>query len=305
MTLRAGVVGVGSMGKNHARVYASLTDDCQFVGVYDVDYERAYSVAKQYGVTAFRSLQDLLKQVDIVSIAVPTSLHYQIGLQCINEGVHVLMEKPIAETIQQAKKLIEKAKDKNVTLQVGHIELFNPTVQVLKQLLNNEEIISIEISRLRPQEPQVMNVDVVSDSMIHDVYILFYLLGDQVQNFYALGKQRNNYTRHATALLKFQNGIIAQLTASFLAAEKVRTIRVITKESIIVADLLNKCIQKSSLVEQGAIQNISVPDLEPLRMELIHFIDSIKRNEAPKVTGQDGLAALSLANKIIRKVSVS
>jgi len=303
--MKVGVIGTGSMGKNHARVYSALTDACRFVGVYDVDYERACAVTEEYGGMAFRSLESFLEQVDAVSVAVPTPAHYRVGMACIQRNVHVLMEKPITETVRQAKLLIERARANNVVLQVGHIELFNPTVQVLKGLLADEEIIGMEIRRLRPLESRMTQVDVISDSMIHDIYIVYHLLGKNIRRVYAAGRQNDRYTQHASVLLQLEDGAVVQLAASYLTDEKVRTVRVVTKRSILTADLLNRSIRRSGLTSPYLSESIDVPEGEPLRSELLHFIQAIRTNQAPGVTGVDGLEALSLANRIIRKVTVS
>ncbi|CAG7649110.1 Gfo/Idh/MocA family oxidoreductase [Paenibacillus allorhizosphaerae] len=303
--MKVGVVGTGSMGKNHARVYSSLHDYCQLAGVFDTDYKRACDVAEQSGGEAFRSLQDLLKKVDAVSVVVPTPAHFQVGLACVNQSVHVFMEKPITETVAQAKKLIVSASDNEVVLQVGHIELFNPTVAVLKDLIKNEEVVSIEMHRLSPLEQRMIHADVVSDLMIHDIYILFELLGNRVKQYFALGKQVDSRIKHAEALLKLESGTVAGITASHLYNEKVRTIRVVTSSCIIVADLLNRTVRKSSLWKPGDSESVAVPDADPLKLGLIHFIESIHNKQKPKVTGEDGLAALSLVNKIRRKISAS
>jgi len=300
INLRVGVIGAGSMGKKHARVYSSLTDYCQFVGVYDVDYDCAESVAKQYGVTAFASLDDLLSQVDAVTVAAPTLEHYAIGMNCISRNVHVLMEKPITQTEGQAKKLIRAAKGHGVLLQTGHIELFNPTIEVIGKLVEQEEIVSMEMRRLHRLEPRMFHVDVVSDTMIHDIYIMFHLLGKQVSRVNAVGKQVEGVNRYASALIKLKGGELAQLTASFLASETERTIRLTTKNDTITADLLNRTIQKASLIHSENTRIIPVPDADPLSREIIHFITCIKTKQRPLADGEDGLAALAMANKIIR-----
>ncbi|WP_309121819.1 Gfo/Idh/MocA family oxidoreductase [Paenibacillus sp.] len=303
--MRVGVIGTGSMGRNHARVYASLAERCRFVGVYDRDEERAAAVAAQYGGEAFRTLPELLAQVDAVSVAVPTPAHYRVGMACVRRNVHVLMEKPITETVGQAKALIEQSRTNGVVLQTGHIELFNPTVQALKKLLAGEEIVGMELQRLRPLEPRMARSDVVSDAMIHDIYIVHHLLGTRIRHLHAAGRRQDRYTQHASALLRLEDGAVVQLTASYLTDEKVRTIRVVTRRSVIVADLLTQRIRVSSLSEPGESRWIDVPDGEPLRLELLHFLDAVARRRSPDVTGEDGLDALALANRIIRKVSVS
>jgi predicted dehydrogenase len=308
--MRVGVIGTGAMGENHVRVYSSIPDHCQLIGVYDSNETRAKEVAARYQIKNFNKVEDLLQCVDAVSIAVPTEFHYEIGLACIAHKVHMLMEKPIASSSDQARDLIEKAKETGIKLQVGHIELFNPTVRVLRNILANEEIIAVDVHRMSPFNMRNLNVDVVQDLMIHDLYILYELLNDKIDHFFALGRQFENTTKHAIVVSKFKSGIIAQLTASFKTEEKVRTIRIITNKAFIQANLLDRKIVISrstnffvssgstAYSQQNIIEKVSVPEQEPLKMQLIDFIDCIKTNREPTVTGEDGAIALSISNKI-------
>lgn len=301
--MKVGVIGTGSMGKNHARIYATLTDQCELVGVYDVNRHNAAAVAEQYGVTAFTSLQALLDNVEAVSIAVPTDRHYEVGMQCIAQKVHMLMEKPITETAEQAKSLIKAAKEQQIVMQVGHIELFNPVVKMLNQLIAREKIVSVEMRRLRPLEPRLNRVDVVSDTMIHDIYILFQLLGRKIDEVYAAGKQHEGVTKYAAAFLKFSSGEVAQLTASFWSSEMERTIRVVTRKHVFTADLLKNSLVKSSLLHSDDSKKIPIVAEEPLREEIIHFLHCVRENHPPLAVGDDGLIALELANQVICQIA--
>ncbi|MDQ0162498.1 Gfo/Idh/MocA family protein [Aeribacillus alveayuensis] len=310
--MRVGVIGTGVMGENHVRVYSSLAHDCELIGVYDIDKNRANQVANQYKINSFANLDDLLQQVDAVSIAVPTIYHYEIGLRCIQNKVHILMEKPITSTVYQAKDLIKKANEAGVILQVGHIELYNPTIEVLKKIVENEEVISIDIHRMSPSLPRNKKIDVVQDLMIHDIYILYELLNDQIEHFYALGKIFENTTKHAMVISKFKSGVIAQLTSSFQTEEKIRTIRINTKKAFIQADLLDKKILitrstnfyfdhlKAKYSQQNIIEKIVIPEKEPLKLQLLDFITCTKNKTTPTVTGEDGLTALCMTNQIIQ-----
>ncbi|MGM7719600.1 Gfo/Idh/MocA family oxidoreductase [Metabacillus sp. Hm71] len=312
--MRIGVIGTGVMGENHVRAYTSLSDHCHLVGIYDVDGLKANEIAKRYQIKSFESLEELLQNVDAVSIAVPTEYHYEIGLTCIAHKVHVLMEKPITRTIAQAKDLIKKAEKAGVKLQVGHIELFNPTIEVLKKILVDEEIIAVDVHRMGPFHPRLLNLDVVEDLMIHDIYILYHLLNSKIEHFYALGRPYENTMKHAMVISKFKNGIIAQITASFKSEEKIRSLRFITKKAFIQANLLKKEIsiyRSADFVnklpkhykQQNIIEKIIVPEKDSLKMELINFINCIKNDLEPTTTGEDGLIALATINKIINHIN--
>lgn len=308
--MRIGVIGTGNMGINHTRVYSSLKDRCQLIGVYDANHQLANKVADEFGILAFKSLGDLLVNVDAVSITVPTAAHCEVGVACLNHKIHVLMEKPIAETISQAQLLIDTAHKMDVILQIGHIELFNPTINVLKKILANENLIAFDIHRMGPQEPRNQFADVIQDLMIHDIYILQYLVGEEIDVVLSLGRNFFNTSKYVSSLLRFKNGVIAQLTGSQVTEEKVRMIRIITQKAFIQADLLDRKIVISRSTnffmeknvagysQQNIMEKVLVPVQEPLRMQLIHFIDCIDQRKQPLVTGNDGLAALLVAEKI-------
>ncbi|MFE3982720.1 MULTISPECIES: Gfo/Idh/MocA family protein [unclassified Priestia] len=307
--MKVGVIGTGSMGENHVRTYTSLSGYCQLVGVYDSNKNRGLEVANKYQIKQFESIIELLQVVDAVSIAVPTEYHYEIGLACIQHKVHMLMEKPITKTVAEAKILIKKANEAGVKIQVGHIELYNPMINVLKNILINEQVIAIDVHRMNPYDPRVLKIDVIHDLMIHDMYILNELLNDEIIDFYAMGKIIDNTNKHAIVGTKFSNGIIAQLTASFKSAEKIRTINIVTEKGLIKGDLLNKKIEIKRSPEcyikpgknytpHGIIESIEFPYNEPLKLQLIDFINCVKNDTAPLVTGKDGLKALTMCNKV-------
>lgn len=308
--MRIGVIGVGNMGVNHTRVYSSLKDRCQLIGVYDVNYQLSSQVAEEFGIIAFKTLNELLLNVDTVSVTVPTAAHCEIGMECLSHKIHVLMEKPIAETISQAQLLTDTAHRMGVILQIGHIELFNPTINVLKKILARESIIAFDIHRMGPQEPRNRYADVIQDLMIHDIYILQYLMGEEIDVVLSLGRNFFNTSKYVSSLLRFKNGVIAQLTGSQVTEEKVRMIRIITQKAFIQADLLDRKIVISRSTnffmeknvagysQQNIMEKVLVPVQEPLRTQLIHFIDCIDQRKQPLVTGNDGLAALLVAEKI-------
>jgi len=305
--MKVGVIGTGNMGENHVKTYLSLQEHCQLVGIYDIDSIKAQQIAKKYQVKQFQSIDDLLQAVDAVSIAVPTKYHYEVGLNCIKHNVHMLMEKPIASTIKEAEDLIQKAYQAGIKLQIGHIELFNPFIQFLTQELKDETIIGMSIHRMSPYDERMKNVDVVNDLMIHDIYIVNKLLNDNnITEYYALGKTIDNTTKHAVVIMKSAKGVTAHLTASFKSKKKIRTIQILTEESLIEADILNQRmnITRSVLENKSntlipVTETIDIDDtLQPLTIQLTDFLNCIKKDTVPTVPGEEGLRVLTLTNEI-------
>lgn len=308
--MKVGVIGVGHMGENHVRTYLSMHDQCQLVGLYDNDEKKSNEIAKKYNVKPFQSIDSLLQSVDAVSIAVPTEFHYDIGLSCIQHNVHMLMEKPITTTAVQAEDLIQKASEVGIKIQVGHIELFNPLIQLLTKIVENEKINGILFHRMSPPEERVENVNVVNDLMIHDLYILNQLLPGNVVEFYALGKVVENIPKHAAAIIRYSEGVTAQLTASLKSMKKVRVIQILTEEAFIEADILNREIKITrSIIEDTS--KVPVPitqatqvdgSIQPLRIQLLDFINCITFDTEPSVSGEDGKKALMITNKITESI---
>lgn len=302
------------MGENHVRVYSSLSEHCHLVGIYDKDEEKAKEIAKNYRTTYFRDLEVLLQSVDAVTISVPTEYHYEVALLCIKYKVHMLIEKPIASNTKEAEHLVSEAKKAGVIIQVGHIELFNPTIEILKQIIKNEKIIAMDIHRLSPLSVRLLKVNVVHDLMIHDLYILYDLLEDKIHNMYALGKIYDGMIRHAMMIAQFEQGVISQVTASFKTEDKVRTIRITTEDAFIQADLINKTILISRATnyflnpvgteykQQNLIERVMVPPKEALTSQLKEFIQCVKDKSEPRVTGEDSIKFLSLTEQISEQI---
>lgn len=308
--MKIGVIGTGNMGENHIKTYLDLKNSCTLIGIYDTDEKRKLQIAKKYRVKPFASMDELLRSVDAVSIAVPTEHHFDVGKACIDHRVHMLMEKPITNTIVQGKELAKQAQDANVILQVGHIELFNPTIQALAKKLENDKVIAIHFKRMSPSTDRTRHADVVKDLMIHDLYILNMLLKDRMKDFYAFGKTRQKIPQHADVIAKFENGVLAHLTASYYAKRKVRTIEILTEHALYEADILNGEIfithnmtEETSNIPVSVKQMLYVDQsLLPLTAQLLNFIDSIKNNKEPFVPARDGIEALKTANKISQSI---
>lgn len=297
--LRVGIIGVGAMGKNHVRVYSEL-HGVELVGVADVDFELARGVAKRYNTAPFPDYNELLKQgLDVVSIAVPTSLHREVAKKAAQSRVNILLEKPIANTTKAAREIIKSAEENGVKLMVGHIERFNPAISAIKNAIEGAQVSLIEITRIGPFPPRIKDVGVVIDLATHDIDLIRYLTGSEFKRIYSLASR--NFTQYedvAILLFEMANGVLARVTVNWLTPFKVREISIATKEKFIKVLLIDqKVVEYSRYSENDSslAKEITVPFGEPLKLELKAFIDSIRNNTKPPITGEDGLKALEIA----------
>ena len=311
--LRIGVIGVGNMGQHHTRVL-SLLKDIELVGVADINVERGIDVASKYRVRFFEDYRDLLAHVDAVCVAVPTRLHHPVGMSCLQAGVHVLIEKPIAASIAEAESLVNAAAEAHRILQVGHIERFNPAFQELGKVLKTEELLALEAHRMSPYSQRANDVSVVLDLMIHDIDLLLELADSQVVKLTASGSRASDsgYLDYVTATLNFANGIVATLTASKVTHRKLRSIVAHCKNSLTEADFLNNeiLIPRQTTAnyvtdygqvlyrQDGLIEKVYTSNIEPLHAELEHFINCVRGGNQPSVGGEQALKALRLASSI-------
>ena len=310
--LKVGVIGVGSMGKNHVRSYAALKNVCDLIGVYDVDQELSQEIAESYGVKSFSSLEQLMGEVDAVNIATPTTTHFDIAKKALNNNLHILLEKPITDTIDQAEKLLQEASDRDLTIQVGHIERFNPAIQALPDLLQGEEIIAMDVKRMGPYNPRIADTDVVQDLMIHDIDVVSSITPTSVKKVSSFGSiiKSKGHIDYAVSNLLMENDIIATLTASRVTNKKVRKLSIITHESYIELDYIQKKIiltNKSAFKEGGFSRENELEEVfneaeEPLKMQLSHFVNSVENETRPLINGSDGLEALKLTKEIQKQI---
>ncbi|WP_276257030.1 Gfo/Idh/MocA family protein [Halomontanus rarus] len=310
--VRAGVVGVGAMGENHARVYSEL-QNTTLVGVTDLDTEQAERVAAEYGTRA-HDFETLLENCDVVTVAVPTTAHYDVVGACIDAGVHVLVEKPIADTIERGRKLKRRAHEEGVTLQVGHIERFNPAVQALADLIDDLNVIAVEAERLGPPIDRTATDDVTYDLMIHDVDIVHSLLGREPSSIAATGAENGNF---ATATMEYDDGVVASVTASRVTQKKIRRLTVTAEECLVEVDYLEQTVLihrdsypeyviddgKNRYRHESVIERPRVQNREPLKCELESFVESASDGTIPEVTADDGLHALETVQTIDRLVA--
>ena len=304
--LRVGVVGVGALGRHHARVYASLPG-VDLAGVFDVDQGRATEVSGLHGGRAFPHLRELLDEVDAVSVAVPTVDHHRVCRAFLEAGKHVLVEKPMTATLREADDLIALAESCGVTLQVGHIERFNPAADVLREAPPQPRF--IEVHRLAPFSPRSLDIDVVLDLMIHDLDIVLALDGSPAVQVDAVGVPvLTPRFDIANARLRFGSGLIANLTASRISAQKLRKFRIWSAQTYFSLDFAAREAEVYRLLggESGrpeiSHQRYSAPEEEPLARQLAAFVTAVRSRTPPRVSGADGRRALALAHEILARM---
>jgi predicted dehydrogenase len=289
------VVGVGHLGKQHARLYAELG---HLAGVVDILEPRAQEIASQYNTTPYTDYRQLFGKVDAVSIAVATVNHAGIGIEFLEHGIDVLVEKPIASTLEQAKALIDAASRNKRVLQVGHVERFNPVVMAAREAATMPQF--FEIHRLAAFSPRSLDVDVVLDLMIHDIDIVLSLVPAPVREVRAVGiPVLSSKADIANARVEFEDGCVANFTASRVSFEKTRKLRFFQPHDYISLDFASQTGTMVSLRMGRVIERKLEPmNQEPLKLELMSFADAVAKRGTPVVTGDDGLRALELAMRI-------
>lgn len=304
--INVGVVGVGYLGSRHARVYSQLKK-ANLVAVCDIDKKHAKKVARKHRVWYFPDYRTLFDKVDAVSIAVPTNLHYAIARDFLKNGIHVLIEKPITQTLSEAQDLIGIADSNNLIVQVGHIERFNPVVRAIEPYLTDARFIECHRAGPYKKKKRVRDVGVVLDLMIHDIDIILSLVKSDVKNIEAVGISTiSPYEDIANVRLTFKNGAIADITASRVTKEEVRNIKISQKDSYIILDYLHHDAQIVHKTGDKILkEKLKIEKKEPLKQELKSFLNSIRNNTKPVVSGKEGKLALSVALNILEKIKSS
>ncbi|MFO7630488.1 MAG: Gfo/Idh/MocA family oxidoreductase [Prochlorococcaceae cyanobacterium] len=310
--VKVGVIGIGNMGWHHARVL-SLLRDAELVGVADLNADRGQLAVNQFHCRAFARYEELISEVEAVCIAVPTLLHHSVGLACLRAGVHVLIEKPIAASQEEAADLIRAAEEAGRLLQVGHIERFNPAFRELLKVVANEEVVVLEARRHSPNADRANDVSVVLDLMIHDIDLVLELAGAPVVRLAAAGgRSSEGPIDYVNATLGFANGVVASLTASKMAHRKIRSLSAHCRSALVETDFLNRSLQIHRRAHQsvsadhgelvyrsdGFIEEVSTTSIEPLYAELEHFLQCVRGAETPAVDGLQASRALQLADLI-------
>ena len=316
--LKIGVVGIGSMGKNHARVCSEL-EQVELVGIVDVHGETAKIVAEKCNTKAFIDYRELFQEVDAVIVATPTVTHYDIAMDFLNNGKHVLVEKPICNSVEKAQMLTKKAEESGLVLAAGHIERHNPVVKFVKEAMLNGrfgKLITITSKRVSNFPGRVKDVGVIFDFGVHDIDVMRYLAGNVVTVYANAGKFTENiaYEDHANIILNFENDICGIIEVNWLTPIKIRKLFLTCSKNFVEADYINQTVTISSSsfkqldemdlyrvpIEYNTNQ-IALEKREPLRNEIEDFVNAIQQNKQPLATGEDGLMAL----KIVEAATIS
>ena len=299
--VKVGIVGVGHLGSIHAKVYSKLPN-VDLVGVCDCNLERALEIGKKYHTRSYADYEDLFDKVEAASIVVPTSLHYNIAKEFLNSGIHVLIEKPITKTLSEADELIEIAQKKNLIIQVGHVERFNAAILALEKYLKKPKF--VECQRLGPFHKRVEDVGVVLDLMIHDIDIVLGLIKQDVVNIEAVGlSTMSAHEDVANVRLIFEDGTIADITASRVTKDVVRKIRIFQEDSYISLDYLDQEVTIFKKTGNKILkEKVKVKKAQPLNEELESFIKCVTTHQKPIVSGTEGRRALQVALAIIEKI---
>ncbi|MEJ0001237.1 MAG: Gfo/Idh/MocA family oxidoreductase [Verrucomicrobiota bacterium] len=300
--LKVGVVGVGHIGREHARIYSQLPG-VQFVGLYDLDSHVAEKVAQRHGVKAFASAEALAAEIDAATIATPTVTHHEIGSLLLGLGKHVLVEKPITDNTEQAKSLVDLAHRKNLILQVGHIERFNPALNALEEKLTRPRF--IEAHRLSNYPGRSTDIGVVLDLMIHDLEVVLHLVHSPIQSIDSVGTAVLSKGEDiANARIRFENGCVANITTSRISFEKVRKIRVFQDDAYLSLDYFDQSGEIYRKVHsQITKEKIKVEKDEPLKLELAAFAQCARSGQLPRVGGGQAARALEIAMQITEQIA--
>ena len=301
--LRVGVVGVGVMGSNHARVFTDFPG-VKLVGVADPDERQREFVCDALGCAGFDDVEALLAHgVDAVTIAAPTHLHRELALACIRRGVHVLVEKPIAPSVEEGRAIIAAARRAGVALMVGHVERFNPTVEAIKDAIRDEDILSIAITRVGPFPPRMSNVGVVIDLAVHDIDLIRWFTDSEIvevqpQLASAIAE------REDIALLQFRtaSGVLAHINTNWITPFKARSATVATRGKYVMGDLLTRQVTECFGFQPDgsySMRHLSVGHAEPLRSELLAFLRAVRSGAVPAVTGEEAVASLEIATRCL------
>tara|TARA_Y100000310_G_scaffold274378_1_gene290355 strand:- start:1197 stop:2192 length:996 start_codon:yes stop_codon:yes gene_type:complete len=323
--INVAVIGLGSMGKNHARVYSKM-DDVNLVAVCDVNGE-AKDVASEFNANYYKDHKEMFEkeEIDAVSICVPTKLHKRVAIDAIENKINVLVEKPIATTKEEAKEIIDAAEKNNVKLMIGHVERFNPVIVELKRRVENNElgnVFLIKSERFSPFPKRVVDVGVTIDLSVHDIDVMQHLLGSKVKSVYGINSQKI-HSKHEDlmmSIIKFSDNTSGITSCNWITPKIVRELILIGEKGMFKADYLKQELSffKNEFVDkyidwehrnlniiEGDVMEIKIERKEPLRNELEAFISCIQKDEKPPVTGQDGLESLNVALKFLESAKTN
>lgn len=317
--LKVGVFGVGHLGKFHLNNWKEI-EGIKVIGFFDPNNETAKEVATTYGIKRYMDEDKLIDACDIIDVIVPTDWHFEVCMKAVRKGKHVFVEKPLCNSISEAKALVEMVREANVKMQVGHVERFNPAYLAIKDLQLNPMF--IEVHRLAQFNPRGTEVSVILDLMIHDLDIILSLVKSDVKNISANGVAVMTDTPDiANVRIEFNNGCVANLTSSRISMKKMRKMRIFQKDSYIGIDFLDKKTEIIKLREPGdknvfsfdvetpkgkktiAVANPKITDANAIKLELESFVDSILNNKPTVVNEIDGYLAMEVAHQILNKIN--
>lgn len=299
--IRVGVIGVGALGKHHARIYSEL-EDVRLTGVADILPDRASAAAADHGCEAMTDYREMFGKVDAVSVAVPTEEHQRIGVECLDRGIDVLVEKPIAATLDDARSLIDTARRNARLLQVGHVERYNPVVEAAARVATKPQF--FEVHRLNTFSMRSLDIDVVLDLMIHDIDVVLSLVDAEVAEVRAAGiPVLSEKADIANVRIEFADGCVANLTASRVSTDPARKLRFFQPHDYVSLDYASQRGYRLSL-RGGRLHNEDLaPSVrEPLKVELESFVEAVRNRSAPLVDGAAGLKALEVALEVNREI---
>jgi len=301
--VRVGIVGVGYLGTQHARILSYL-EEADLQAVADINFEKALQIGNRHGVRYFQHFEEMLDDIDAAVVSADTSAHFAISECLLRNGKHVLVEKPITETVEQGERLCALADEKGLIFQVGHLERFNPAVEAVENMISEPKF--LEVQRLGSFSARSLDVDVVLDLMVHDLDIIMSLIKDEVVSIKSSGIHvLSEKIDIANARLEFKSGCVATLTASRVHQGKVRKLRIFEPTSYYAIDYIDQEVKIFPLDgRQADIRTLKITKEEPLRKELLNFLASIGTGRNLKVTGAEGLRALRLAYQVIHEAEI-
>ena len=301
--VRIGIVGVGYLGTQHARILSYL-EEAELKSVADIDFQKALQIGNRHGVRYFQNYEEMIDDIDAAVVATDTSAHFSVSMNLLEQGKHVLVEKPITATVEQGEQLVETAAKNNLIFQVGHLERFNPAVEAVENMISEPKF--IEVQRLGSFSARSLDIDVVLDLMIHDLDIILALIKDEVVAIKSSGIHVvSEKTDIANARLEFKSGCVATLTASRVHQGKVRKLRIFEPTSYYSIDYIDQEVKIFPLDgRQTDIKTLKIQKEEPLKKELKNFLECIEAGKNTKVTGAEGLRALRLAYDVIRESEI-
>ncbi len=301
--VRIGIIGVGYLGMQHARILSYL-EEAELKGVADINFRKAVEIGNRHGVQYYQDYKKMLDEIDAAIVSTPTSEHFSISMKLLKEGKSVLVEKPITETVDQGEELVSMAKKNGLVLQVGHLERFNPAVEAMENMISEPKF--IEVQRLGSFSARSLDIDVVLDLMIHDLDIIMALVKDEINVIKSSGIHvLSEKIDIANARLEFKSGCVATLTASRVHQGKVRKLRIFEPTSYYSIDYIDQEVKVFPLNGRRTdIKSLKITKEEPLKKELKNFFKCIRQKDVKKVSGEEGLRALKLAYKVLEEVEM-